>query len=50
MSRDGLLIGEVAKQSGASRKALRLYEERRRNCHGEREDVAVPEVRPMPRG
>ena len=33
-----------------SRKALRLYEERRRNCHGEREDVAVPEVRPMPRG
>ncbi len=26
MSRDGLLIGEVAKRSGASRKALRLYE------------------------
>ena len=27
MSQDGLLIGEVAKRSGASRKALRLYEE-----------------------
>jgi DNA-binding transcriptional MerR regulator len=27
MARDGLLIGEVAKRSGASRKALRLYEE-----------------------
>src|SRR5260370_29609736 len=27
MSRDGLLIGEVAKRSGASRKALRLYEQ-----------------------
>jgi hypothetical protein len=27
MGRDGLLIGDVAKQSGASRKALRLYEE-----------------------
>jgi DNA-binding transcriptional MerR regulator len=26
VARDGLLIGEVAKQSGASRKALRLYE------------------------
>jgi len=26
VSRDGLLIGEVAKRSGASRKALRLYE------------------------
>lgn len=26
MSRDGLLIGEVARRSGASRKALRLYE------------------------
>ena len=26
MGRDGLLIGEVAKRSGASRKALRLYE------------------------
>ena len=26
MSGDGLLIGEVAKRSGASRKALRLYE------------------------
>lgn len=26
MARDGLLIGEAAKQSGASRKALRLYE------------------------
>jgi DNA-binding transcriptional MerR regulator len=26
MTRKGLLIGEVAKQSGASRKALRLYE------------------------
>src|SRR6266508_2591605 len=26
MSRDGLLIGEVAKRSGASPKALRLYE------------------------
>lgn len=26
MSTDGLLIGEVAKRSGASRKALRLYE------------------------
>ncbi len=26
VGRDGLLIGEVAKQSGASRKALRLYE------------------------
>ncbi len=26
MGRDGLLIGEVAKESGASRKALRLYE------------------------
>ena len=26
MNRDGLLIGEVAKRSGASRKALRLYE------------------------
>ena len=24
--RDGLLIGQVAKRSGASRKALRLYE------------------------
>lgn len=27
MARDGLLIGEVAQQSGASRKALRLYEQ-----------------------
>jgi MerR family copper efflux transcriptional regulator len=27
MARDGLLIGEVAKQTGASRKALRLYEQ-----------------------
>ena len=27
MSRDGLLIGEVAKRTGATRKALRLYEE-----------------------
>jgi MerR family transcriptional regulator, copper efflux regulator len=27
MARQGLLIGEVAKQSGASRKALRLYEQ-----------------------
>jgi|SRR5919197_6708315 DNA-binding transcriptional MerR regulator len=27
MVRDGLLIGEVAKRSGASRKALRLYEQ-----------------------
>jgi DNA-binding transcriptional MerR regulator len=27
MARDGLLIGEAAKRSGASRKALRLYEE-----------------------
>ena len=27
MVHDGLLIGEVAKRSGASRKALRLYEE-----------------------
>jgi DNA-binding transcriptional MerR regulator len=27
MARDGLLIGEIAKQSGASRKALRLYEQ-----------------------
>jgi MerR family copper efflux transcriptional regulator len=27
VGRDGLLIGEVAKQSGASRKALRLYEQ-----------------------
>jgi MerR family transcriptional regulator, copper efflux regulator len=27
MTRDGLLIGEVAKRSGASRKALRLYEQ-----------------------
>src|SRR4029453_13319842 len=26
VSRDGLLIGEIAKRSGASRKALRLYE------------------------
>ncbi len=26
MGRDGLLIGEVAAHSGASRKALRLYE------------------------
>lgn len=26
MAREGLLIGEVAKRSGASRKALRLYE------------------------
>jgi DNA-binding transcriptional MerR regulator len=26
MAKDGLLIGEVSKQSGASRKALRLYE------------------------
>src|SRR6266511_5412400 len=26
MGRDGLMIGEVAKQTGASRKALRLYE------------------------
>lgn len=26
MGRDGLLVGEVAAQSGASRKALRLYE------------------------
>jgi DNA-binding transcriptional MerR regulator len=26
MERDGLLIGEVARRSGASRKALRLYE------------------------
>lgn len=26
MSKDGLLIGQVTKQSGASRKALRLYE------------------------
>jgi DNA-binding transcriptional MerR regulator len=26
MTRNGLLIGEVAKRSGASRKALRLYE------------------------
>jgi len=26
VSRDGLLIGEVARQSGARRKALRLYE------------------------
>jgi MerR family regulatory protein len=26
VSRDGLLIGQVAKRSGASRKALRLYE------------------------
>jgi DNA-binding transcriptional MerR regulator len=26
MGRDGLLIGEVAKRSGTSRKALRLYE------------------------
>jgi MerR family copper efflux transcriptional regulator len=26
MARDGLLIGEVAAESGASRKALRLYE------------------------
>jgi len=25
MVRDGLLIGEVARQSGATRKALRLY-------------------------
>ena len=28
MDRGGLLIGEVAKQSGASRKAIRLYEAR----------------------
>src|SRR5262249_33493343 len=28
MERDGLLIGEVARRSGASRKALRLYEAR----------------------
>src|SRR5512139_3671327 len=28
MERGGLLIGEVAKRSGASRKALRLYETR----------------------
>src|SRR6266545_4048579 len=27
MSKDGLLIGEVAKHTGATRKALRLYEE-----------------------
>ena len=27
MARDGLLIGEVAKRTGATRKALRLYEE-----------------------
>jgi DNA-binding transcriptional MerR regulator len=27
MSRDGLLIGEVAKRTGATRKALRLYED-----------------------
>lgn len=27
MSEDGLLIGEVAKRTGATRKALRLYEE-----------------------
>jgi DNA-binding transcriptional MerR regulator len=27
MAREGLLIGEVAKRSGASRKALRLYEQ-----------------------
>jgi MerR family copper efflux transcriptional regulator len=27
MARDGLLIGDVAKQSGASRKAVRLYAE-----------------------
>src|SRR2546428_11869096 len=27
MGHEGLLIGEVAKRSGASRKALRLYEE-----------------------
>lgn len=27
MSRDGLLIGEVAKRTGVTRKALRLYEE-----------------------
>jgi DNA-binding transcriptional MerR regulator len=27
MNRDGLLIGEVAKRTGATRKALRLYEE-----------------------
>ena len=26
VGKDGLLIGEVAKRSGASRKALRLYE------------------------
>ncbi|MGH7390776.1 MAG: heavy metal-responsive transcriptional regulator [Candidatus Rokuibacteriota bacterium] len=26
MAKDGLLIGEVARQSGASRKALRIYE------------------------
>ena len=26
MARDGLLIGQVAAQSGVSRKALRLYE------------------------
>ena len=28
MDRDGLLIGEVAKRSGISRKAVRLYEAR----------------------
>jgi MerR family copper efflux transcriptional regulator len=28
MARDGLLIGEIAKRSGVSRKALRLYEAR----------------------
>lgn len=27
MRKDGLVIGEVAKRSGATRKALRLYEE-----------------------
>lgn len=27
MGRDGLLIGEIARRSGASRKALRLYEQ-----------------------
>src|SRR2546425_6730590 len=27
MGRDGFLIGEVSRRSGASRKALRLYEE-----------------------
>ncbi len=29
MSKDGLLMGEVARLAGASRKALRLYEEAR---------------------